>query len=590
MNSPPDETHLVFDFADELGAPKRISFRNPVGVIVAASAGDVRAAVREVQAAAGAGYYVAGYVGYEAAPALDAALAVRRGAKIPPLWFGVFDCPARQDAHESPGAYSVSEWSPDVDRHTYERNFRLAHEAIARGDTYQINYTFMLRARFAGDDFAFYQRLAASQRADYCAYLSVGRFAVVSASPELFFRWRGGKIIAKPMKGTARRGRWLEEDDALAAELAASEKNRAENLMIVDLMRNDLGRVAEFGSVSVRAPLVVERYPTVLQMTSTVEAKVRARVSLEDVFAATFPCGSVTGAPKVSTMRLIAALEGSPRNIYCGSVGFVAPDGEAVFNVAIRTALVDREAGTAEYGVGGGITWDSVAAEEYDEALAKSALLREGSPRFSLLETLRLEGGEYALLQRHLRRLDESARYFGFAVSPGAARDALTEHAASFPVEARRVRLLASAGGEIRVESAALEGLPTEPLRVVLAAAPVRRADRFLYHKTTRREVYDLHRARHPAAFDVLLWNEDGEMTEFTNGNLVVEIGGQRLTPARESGLLAGTMRAELLESGEIREAVVKRSDLARCSRLWLVNGVRGWVNVRLAGMSAAGE
>ncbi|HEX8160592.1 MAG TPA: aminodeoxychorismate synthase component I [Pyrinomonadaceae bacterium] len=582
MNSSPDGTLLVFDFADEGGARKRIGFRDPARVIVAESAGEVRVALREVQSAAAAGYYAAGYVGYEAAPAFDAALAVRAGAKIPPLWFGVFDNPERRDEHEPPGQYAVSEWSPEVDRQTYERNFRLAREAIARGDTYQINYTFMLRARFAGDDFAFYRQLAASQRADYCAYLRLGRFCIVSASPELFFRWRGVEIAAKPMKGTARRGRWLEEDDALAEGLAASEKNRAENLMIVDLMRNDLGRVAEFGSVGVRDRCVVERYPTVLQMTSTVEARTRAGVSLEDVFAATFPCGSVTGAPKVSTTRLIAALEASPRNVYCGSVGFVAPGGEAVFNVAIRTALIDRETGEAEYGVGGGITWDSAAAEEYEEALSKSALLSEGSPRFMLLETLRLERGAYALLPRHLRRLDESARYFGFRVSPEAARAALDEHAASFPDEARRVRLLASEQGEIHVESAALAELPTGPLRVALATAPVRRADRFLYHKTTRREVYDSHRARHPAAFDVLLWNEGGEITEFTNGNLVVEIEGRRLTPARASGLLAGTMRAELLERGEIGESVVSRADLARSSRMWLVNSVRGWVSVSL--------
>ncbi|HVG29788.1 MAG TPA: aminodeoxychorismate synthase component I [Pyrinomonadaceae bacterium] len=559
-------------------------------MIVAESVGEVRAALGEVQAAAGAGYYVAGYVGYEAAPAFDAALAVRAGAKIPLLWFGVFESPAGRSARRSPGEYRVSEWSPDVDRRTYERDFRLAREAIARGDTYQINYTFRLRARFAGDDFAFYEQLAASQRAAYCAYLSLGRFSILSASPELFFRRRGREITTKPMKGTLRRGRWLEEDDARAAWLVASEKNRAENLMIVDLLRNDLGRVAEFGSVRVRDCCVVERYPTILQMTSTVEARARAGVSLEEVFAAMFPCGSVTGAPKVSTMRLIAALEGSPRNVYCGSIGFVAPGGEAVFNVAIRTALVDRETGTAEYGVGGGITWDSLAAEEYEEALAKSALLSEGSPAFSLLETLRLEGGDFALLSRHLRRLAESARYFGFEVSPRKARAALMAHAASFPGEARRVRLLSSASGEIHVESATLERLPAGPLPVVLADAPVRRADRFLYHKTTRREVYDFHRAQHPAAFDVLLWNEDGEITEFTNGNVVVEAGGRRLTPPRECGLLAGTMRAELLGRGEIEESVVKRSDLARSSRVWLVNSVRGWVPVSLPGMSVAGR
>jgi para-aminobenzoate synthetase/4-amino-4-deoxychorismate lyase len=582
MQRPLDEVVLVFDFADRRGEPRRLWFTNPIEVVVAESVSEVRAALRKVQESVKEGHYVAGYVAYEAAPAFDSALTVWGDARVPLVWFGIFDKPACQREREGDGSFRISSWSPSVSRQTYGRNFKAAKDAIARGDTYQINYTFRLRANFEGDDFALYSNLASAQRAAYCAYLNLGRYRILSASPECFFRWHDGRLEAKPMKGTVRRGRWIEEDDALARWLAGSEKNRAENVMIVDLLRNDLGRISEIGSVRVRDACAVERYPTVFQMTSTVEGRTRPEITLEDVFAATFPCGSVTGAPKVSTMRLISALEDSPRNVYCGSVGFIAPDGEAVFNVAIRTMLIDGEAGEAEYGVGGGITWDSEVDEEYEEALAKSALLSDMRPRFQLLETLRLEGGEYALLTRHLRRLADSARYFDFPVSVDAARVALSEHAASAAPAARRVRLLAAESGDIRVESAPLDALPDAPLPVAVAATPVQRLNRFLYHKTSDRALYDLHRAQHPAAFDVLLWNDDGEVTEFTNGNLVAEIDGRRLTPQQDCGLLAGTLRAELLERGEIAESIITLVCLAKSTRMWLINSVRGCVQVYL--------
>ena len=573
---------LVFDFADRGGAPRRLYFTSPREILVAESPGEVPGVLGKVEEAARAGLYAAGYVAYEAAPAFDPALAVRAGAKVPPAWFGLFDSPAPDSPPASRGGFEISAWAPGVGRDEYRRNVARVREAVARGDSYQVNYTFRMRARFRGDDFALYELLAANQRTPFCAYLDTGRFRVLSASPELFFRRRHHYITTRPMKGTARRGRWAEEDEEIAARLAASEKERAENVMIVDLLRNDLGRVAEFGSIVVRDLCTVERYPTVFQMTSTVEARARAGVSLADLFAATFPCGSVTGAPKVSTSRLIAALEDSPRNIYCGSIGLVAPGGEAVFNVAIRTLLLDAETGEAEYGVGGGITWDSEADAEYEEALAKAAVLTEARPPFELIETLRLERGHYALLERHLKRLRDSARYFDFDDPTDAARSELSQLAASAPPGPLRVRLLASPNGKVRVESAPLEDLPEGPLPVALALSPVRRAERFLYHKTTRREFYDIHRAARPEAFDVLLWNEDGELTEFTHGNVVVEIDGRRLTPARGCGLLAGTMRAELLESGEIREAVISRARLESCTMLWFVNSVRGLAPARL--------
>ena len=373
---------LTFDFADERSRPRRLCFSHPVEVVEALSVNEVRPALRRVEEAAGRGLYAGGFIVYEAAPAFDSSLVVRAAAvspsSLPLLWFALFSAP---DAHgpveDARARFSLSEWSPSVDRPRYERSVAAVREAVARGDTYQTNYTFRLRAHFAGDAHAFYRHLSARQRADYCAFLDTGRHKILSASPELFFRLSGRHILTRPMKGTARRGRTPEEDAAQRRWLEGSEKNRAENVMIVDLMRNDLGRVAETGSVRASDLCRVEAYPTVFQMTSAVEATLRDGATLEDVVAALFPSGSVTGAPKVSTMRLIAALEDSPRGVYCGGVGLIEPGGAATFNVAIRTAVIDSETGAAEYGTGGGITWDSSAADEYDEALAKAALLRD---------------------------------------------------------------------------------------------------------------------------------------------------------------------------------------------------------------------
>ncbi|HEX8284721.1 MAG TPA: aminodeoxychorismate synthase component I [Pyrinomonadaceae bacterium] len=579
----PNTAAVVLDFADDLGPGGRARFTRPVEIITAHALDEVRDALAEVERAASRGFYAAGFVAYEAAPAFDRALKAGPGVPgLPLVWFGVFDG-APEPEPGGGGEFSVSKWAPSVGRDEYVRSVEAVREAIARGDTYQVNYTLRLRARFEGDDFAFYERLRAAQRTRFGAYVNAGRFRVLSASPELFFRRRGRRVETRPMKGTAPRGRFKEEDEGIAARLAASEKERAENLMIVDLLRNDLGRVAETGTVKVEELFRVERYPTVFQMTSTVAATLREGATLADVFAALFPCGSVTGAPKVSTSRIIAALEDVPRGVYCGAVGFVAPGGDAAFNVAIRTVVVDTETGEAVYGVGGGVTWDSTPGGEYEEALDKTKVLTESASDFELLETLRLDEAGYRLLEEHLARLEASAEYFDFPVSAGEVRDALGRHAeAHAGGGARRVRLLVAAGGGVRVESEPLGETPTGPRPVALALTSVDSSDRFLFHKTTRRGVYDSRRDERPGLFDVLLWNERGELTEFTNGNLVVELDGERLTPPRASGLLAGTFRAELLRRGEIAERTLTVGDLARASRLWFVNGVRGWVEVGL--------
>ncbi len=523
-----------------------LEFASPLAIVAAESLADVRPVLRAVEAAAAAGRWVAGFVTYEAATAFDPALRVRPALRGPLAWFGIFDGPAPA-ASAGAGEARLTGLEPDVSRAEHADAVEAVRAALGRGQAYQVSLTFRLRGRFEG-----------------------------------FFERRGDRIAVRPMKGTARRGRFTEEDDRLAAVLAASEKDRAENVMIVDLMRNDVGRIARLGTVNVAELCAVERYPTVLQMTSTVEARLSPGTSLEAIFGALFPCGSVTGAPKASAMDLIAALERSPRGVYCGAVGLVAPGGAASFNVAIRTLDLDLDTGEAIYGTGGGVTWLSSPEGEWDEALAKAMVLARPEPGFHLLETMRMDGGACERLERHLARLESSARYFGFHFDTPSIRAAIERETRAFPREPRRLRLLLSESGTAGVETAPAPTAPPGPVPVALARAPVSRDDRFLFHKTTRREIHEARRRERPEAFDVLLQNEAGELTEFTIGNLVAEIGGERLTPPREAGLLAGVFRAELLACGEVRERPLRPSDVRAARRAWLVNSLRGWVPVRL--------
>ncbi|MES2462915.1 MAG: aminodeoxychorismate synthase component I, partial [Armatimonadota bacterium] len=467
-----------------------------------------------------------------------------------------------------PKGRGKSELCEDGGRGEWNQSINAIHHAIARGETYQVNLTRRLRARMPADfdPLALYEHLRTAQAGTrYAAYLDTGRFQIASASPELFFATESQRIITRPMKGTARRGRWTEEDEQLAEALAASEKDRAENVMIVDLLRNDLGRIAAIGSVHVVTLFAIERYPTVFQMTSTVEATLREGIGLTEIFGALFPCGSVTGAPKVSTMRHIATLESEPRGVYCGAIGIVQPGGDAVFNVAIRTLVHDAETGVAEYGVGGGITWDSTAAEEWAETKAKAAVLTQthADPEFDLLETLRLENGQYTLRARHLARLADSAAYFSRRVDMGEISQALDTFAEAHPEGIWRVRLLVSLEGKPTVEGTAFAFSPSEPLPMMVAKTPADSQNVFLFHKTTRREVYETHRKALPEGiYDALLWNENGDVTEFTSANLVAEIAGVRWTPPRQAGLLAGTFRNELLANGEIQERTLTIADI----------------------------
>jgi para-aminobenzoate synthetase / 4-amino-4-deoxychorismate lyase len=559
-----------------------LAFGAPREVVAAFRLEEVEGVVRAVERAARGGAWAVGYVAYEAAPAFDPALRTRAPDPAMPLaWFGLHDAPAHAQRPRAGGGATLGPLAPELSRAEHAAAVESLRESMAAGDAYQVNLTFRLRGSFAGDPLALHDRLRAAQGGGLTACLRVGdSHAIVSASPELFLARRGRLVTARPMKGTARRGRFAEEDAAAAAALLTSEKERAENVMIADLVRNDLGRVAVPGSVRVASLLELERWRTVLQLTSTVEATLRAGVGLWDLLAATFPCGSVTGAPKASAMGLVARHERSPRGPYCGAVGVVQPGGDATLNVPIRTVALDLVGGRATAAVGGGITWASSAPAEWDEALAKAAFLSAASSPAGvrLLETLRLEGGRIPLLEGHLDRLSASAAHLGFACDRAAVRALLAREAGD-----GRLRLLLSRDGTAALERAPFPSPPAAPPTVALAAAPVSSRDVRLFHKTTDRAPYDAARRARPDAFDVLLWNEAGEVTEFTIGNVVLELGGERVTPPRTAGLLAGVQRARLLGRGEIRERPVEVAEALRAKRVWLVNALRGWVPVVLA-------
>lgn len=576
-------------FDDLTGASPSFRLIQPVGVLEATRPDEVAPTLVAAEGAAARGLWVAGFVAYEAALGLDPALQVRSRAtddpfaRLPLAWFAMFErreetvLPSPRD--ETPS--DADAWQPSVDRARYDDAVARIREHIAAGDTYQVNHTLRLRSTVRGDERGLYRDLCFAQRGAHAAYLNAGRYRVLSASPELFFRIDGDRLTTRPMKGTAPRGRWLDEDEDIRRALTSSVKDRAENAMIVDLLRNDLGRVSRTGSVEWSSVFEPERFETVWQLTSTISSTLGAGVGLVDVFRALFPCGSVTGAPKVRTMQLIAELEDSPRGVYCGAVGYLAPAAagppSASFNVPIRTVLVDAETGVAEYGVGGGITFDSSASGEFDETVAKARVLTARRPSFELLETMRRDPGEpIRRLRQHLDRLGDSAAYFGFTFDVEAVRTALMAagEGSERPVRVR-LRLARSGATDIAVTPSDL-GAP-EPVRLELDDVPVDPSDVFLFHKTTLRRPYEDARARHPDADDTLLVNTRGEITETSVANVAVELDGRWWTPPLDAGLLPGTERAALLADGTIEERAVTVDEARAAEELAVFSSSRGW-------------
>ncbi|MFL6861396.1 MAG: aminodeoxychorismate synthase component I [Allosphingosinicella sp.] len=564
----------MLDDARDGGGRARL-YRAPAATIEARRPEEVPAALARLR---GETREAAGFIGYEAGHALEpklAPLASEAAEDAPPLlWFGLFEAAEEVDAAallpDPAGAFAAAP-APRIGREAYLGAVAAIREHILAGDVYQANFTFPCDVAVGGHPLALYAALRARAKGGWGGVVFTGRHWLLSLSPELFFTLERGRIVARPMKGTAPAGSDPET-------LRADPKQRAENLMIVDLIRNDLSRVARPGTVEVPALFAVEAFPTVLQMTSTVTAELEPGLGPVDLLEATFPCGSVTGAPKIRAMEIIAALEAGPRGPYTGSLGRLAPDGAAAFNVAIRTLVLRDGDGTATLGLGSGIVADSVPAEEWRECLAKGAFV-ETVRRFDLIETMRFDPAEGpADLERHLARMKRSAEALGFPFDRHHARNEL--QAATFRLrEARRLRLLLSRSGAIAIETRPLPPRPAEPVEVRIVRLPVEPQDFRLRHKTSDRAFYDLAGGD---AFEVLFEDTDGFLTEGSFTSLFVEQDGRLVTPPLSRGLLPGVLRERLIEEGRAVEGEVRADHLG--DGFFIGNSLRGLIRARRIG------
>jgi para-aminobenzoate synthetase / 4-amino-4-deoxychorismate lyase len=576
-------TRVVLFEETNTGTPAGYELLDLVEIVEARSAEEVLSSLTQVERAVEEGLYAGGFIAYEAAAGLDPVFKVHSGTALPLVWFGLFRRKEPMAAfHHNPGSFSVGSWGASVTQEEYRERVSRIKEYIACGDTYQVNYTFRMRAGFEGDPWGFFLNLFEAQPSSQGAFIETEEWAICSASPEVFFQLDGNQLFSRPMKGTAARGLSFADDRLRMQALRISAKDRAENTMIVDMIRNDMGRIAEVGSVSVSSLFQVERYPTVFQMTSTVGARTNA--SFTEIIKAMFPCASITGAPKIRTMEIIRALESEGRGVYTGCIGSLEPGRRAKFNVAIRTAVIDRKKHEACYGLGGGIVWDSTQKDEYTECQTKALIITSARPEFELLETLLWESEKgYFLLDRHLWRLSESAEYFGFILDLKAIRDRLAAEGERLGGQRSRVRLCVSRQGAIRIEPFPMPQRPSDSLwRVGLADRPVDRKNPFLFHKTTNRRVFQDARTESAEVDDVLLWNEFEQVTETRIGNIVIEKEGRLITPPVSCGLLPGVFRGELLSQGEIREGVVTLQDLRQAGKWFVINSVRRWMKAQL--------
>ncbi len=590
---------------------RSLLFTQPRQVIQCRELVEVSAKLREVEQALQAGYYVAGFLAYEAGSAFEKTLPAPRVAATPLLWFGVYEAPIIYNHREqrfecgeekarriherlqrAAGEAAEARPRPTMTEEEYCRAIAAIKAGIASGDTYQVNFTFKLKFPLRDSAAAWYHRWRRAQRVSYAAFLSLPAHHILSFSPELFFRLDDQRLTLRPMKGTAPRGRTLAEDEQHRLALLQSEKNRAENLMIVDLLRNDVGRIAEIGSVHVPRFFEIERYETVLQATSTIAARLRPEITAADLMRSLFPCGSITGAPKIRTMQIIHELEPEPRGVYTGAIGYFTPHREAVFNVAIRTLVLDHKSGTAEMGIGSGVVWDSEPEAEYRECLLKARFLTEPHREFELIETLRWDRQlGCGLWREHVQRLQNSAAYFDFqyekdlvlAALQEGVRLGLAEHANA---QALRVRLALHRDGQCAVAASPLEDL-SGLAQAGFAHGRTHSQDRFLFHKTTRRAAYERELAEAQARgwFDAIFLNEREEVTEGARGNVIIKRDGEYFTPPLACGVLPGVYRAYLLaaQTLPLSEKIICREEVEQAEEVWLCNAVRGLVRVSLA-------
>ncbi len=557
-------------------------------VCVAREPNEIGPLLSEVEDASKQGLFAAGFISYGAATAFDSKLTAQQSTRFPLAWFGIFRQVEKLQSLSPANDLSVNvEWHASTSTEQYFHHLGAIRDYLESGDAYLVNYTFRLRSNSEADPFALLHRITSPSPPPYSAFIETDEWAICSGSPELFFSVDGELISSRPMKGTAPRGLWFDDDVRQAHELRSSIKERAENLMVVDMVRNDLGRIANPGTVHVSELFSLERYPTLWQMTSTVQAETEA--SLQEIFAALFPPASVTGTPKRRAMEIISELETEPRQLYTGAIGFVHPNRQMQFNVAIRTVLVDLQASQLEYGVGGGIVWDSDPNEEFEECLIKANILEPLDSSFELIETMRWSPDTgFLLLPLHLKRLRESSVYFGFNFDAERVLQSLQELEASLASETYRVRLSLRRDGNVCFEAIFLDQKARLFADVCLSANPIESNHPMLYHKTSDRSVYERALLESGGGEDVLLFNERGEVTESTIANFAYELDGQLYTPPIECGLLPGIYRAWLIEQGQLKERAISVEDALKLPHIFLMNSVRGLQKVQLHRLAAS--
>ncbi len=559
----------IIDFK-ELGL--RYLFTKPIKELKTRNLDQVEDLLREVEAYQEQGFYAVGYVSYEAAPAFEKKFAVHPAPLMGEylLYFTIHEevetlpFPEDYEAVDLP-----ANWKEEVEAPAYQEAIETIHHHIRQGDTYQVNYTVQLSQELKSDPLAIYNRLVVEQKAHYNAFIQHDDVSILSISPELFFEQDDRLLTTRPMKGTTSRGLTNQKDLQEAAWLEADPKNRAENMMIVDLLRNDMNRISEIGSEQVTRLCQVEQYSTVWQMTSTIESRLRSEIDLVQTFRALFPCGSITGAPKISTMEIIQKTEKAPRGVYCGTIGILLPKGKRIFNVAIRT--LQMQGNQAIYGVGGGITWDSKWEGEYQETKQKSAVLYRQEPRFELLTTGRIHQGELTFLEQHLTRLREASRYFAYPYDESKLLKELQEELAHLDLNLDyRCRIALQKNGTFHLVITELTDLPASYLQAQLTEQKIDLETPFTYFKTSQRD--HLSQSDHEQIFHL----PDGTLLETTIGNLVLESEGQLYTPPAHLPLLDGIYRRHLLETQQVEEKLLTLNDLTDADRIYACNALRG--------------
>ena len=551
---------------------ERYTFTQPIKELKTRDLAEVADLLAQVESYQEQGYYVVGYVSYEAAPAFEEKLAVHKSPLLGEylLYFTVHD---RVETSPIPLTYEEvdlpSKWREGTSAEDYEKAIAQIHHHLRQGDTYQVNYTVQLKQDLSANPFAIYNRMVVEQEAGYNAYVEHDEMVVISMSPELFFEQNDRELTTRPMKGTTQRGVTDQEDLAQASWLEQDPKNRSENMMIVDLLRNDMNRISEVGSEHVERLCQVEQYSTVWQMTSTIKSQLRPDVDLVTIFRSLFPCGSITGAPKIATMEIIKNLEPQPRGVYCGTIGLLLPNGRRIFNVAIRTIQLHQ--GKAVYGVGGGITWDSTWESEYREVHQKAAVLYRKQARFQLITTGRISQKSLLFEDQHLERLTKASRYFSFPFDPEELRQKIEEECqACDSHQDYRLRIILSKSGEMELSRQILTPLSPSFCKAKLCLQEADLNQSFTYFKTTHRPHLNLDKQ------EIIYHNAAGELLETSIGNLVLKIAGKLYTPPTSLGILPGIYRHHLLETGQVEEKVLTVPDLNQAEAVYGCNAVRG--------------